>query len=286
MHGFGASLGHWRHNLPVLGQHHLVYALDLLGFGGSEKVQTAYQVALWGEQVYDFWQTFIRQPVVLVGNSLGSLVCLEVAATHPEIVAGVAMLNLPDASVLTSTWPQWCQRAIAPVNYVLRPVLHLLGSLLTLPPIFNPFFGWIRQPAIIGFWAKQAYTNPEAVTDELVEILSAPAYDRGAARALAAMTQSRSSDPAAAATVRLPRLQMPLLLIWGQQDRLVPSTLAPLFCRYNAQLQLVELATVGHCPHDESPEQVNQLLLNWMATHWGASGGDRSQSGSPSNLLG
>ena len=59
LHGFGASIGHWRHNLEVLSQYHTVYALDMLGFGASEKAAANYNVELWVEQVYDFWQVFI-----------------------------------------------------------------------------------------------------------------------------------------------------------------------------------------------------------------------------------
>ena len=57
--------------------HHTVYALDMLGFGASEKASANYSIELWVEQVYDFWKAFIRQPVVLVGNSNGSLISLS-----------------------------------------------------------------------------------------------------------------------------------------------------------------------------------------------------------------
>lgn len=77
LHGFGASIEQWRHNISVLSQQHRVYALDLLGFGASRKAYTQYGVNLWREQIYDFWRTFIGVPAILVGNSLGSLVALE-----------------------------------------------------------------------------------------------------------------------------------------------------------------------------------------------------------------
>ena len=81
-----------------LSQNHNVYALDMLGFGASRKAQVNYKIDLWVEQVYDFWRTFIQQPIVLVGNSIGSLVCLAAAAAHPEMVKGVVMIGLPDMS--------------------------------------------------------------------------------------------------------------------------------------------------------------------------------------------
>ncbi len=55
IHGFGASIGHWRHNLPALTENHTIYALDLLGFGGSTKAATTYKIDLWVDLVYEFW---------------------------------------------------------------------------------------------------------------------------------------------------------------------------------------------------------------------------------------
>jgi len=62
----------------------------------------------------------------------------------------------------------------------------------------------------------------------------------------------------------LPTLQIPMLLIWGNKDRFVPPILANQFAQYNEKLQLLNLEDVGHCPHDECPEQVNKAILAWM----------------------
>jgi pimeloyl-ACP methyl ester carboxylesterase len=264
LHGFGASIGQWRHNLEALSQQHTVYALDLLGFGASEKATAPYGPGFWADQVYDFWSTFIRQPVVLVGNSLGSLVSLTVAAKYPEMVRGLVMINLPDSSVLES--PVWAKHAIAALAIGSRPIVGLAKGLFTSPVVFNPFFRVIRSPRLIRLWVKQAYTNPEVITEELLEILSQPAFDRGAAAALRAMIDPKTTvrENYTAKTV-LPTLTMPMLLLWGDRDLMVPSKLAPLFVQCNPRLTLIEIANAGHCPHDERPEEVNGILLNWMA---------------------
>lgn len=256
LHGFGASIGLWRHNLAALGERHPVYALDLLGFGASQKPVTSYNTVLWSEQVYDFWQTFIRQPVVLVGNSIGSLVCLTLAARYPEMVRGIVMLNLPDASVLET--PAW-------LNWVLAPVTGLLKGMFTFPIVFNSLFGIIRSSPVVRIWARKAYTSPDILTEELLEILSLPAFDRGAAAALRAMIRSKSSakHDYTARTV-LPALQIPMLLLWGRNDVMVPPKLGPLFVKYNSNLTLIEIDDAGHCPHDERPEHVNRLILEWV----------------------
>ena len=113
LHGFGASIEHWRKNIPVLSRQQAVYALDLLGFGGSRKAATNYSTYLWVELVYDFWQTFIRHPVVLVGNSIGSLVAMAAAAAshqHPAFRSRPPMWTRLPAPNSTPTVKRPCRR--------------------------------------------------------------------------------------------------------------------------------------------------------------------------------
>ena len=253
LHGFGASIEQWRNNLPVLSQKHTVYALDLLGFGASTKAPTDYNISLWVQQVYDFWQTFIRQPVVLVGNSIGSLVCMVAAATHPEMVRGIVLLSLPDVSMRQEKIPQW-----------LQPVVATIEGTVASPPVLTFLFKVLRRPGVVRRWAGMAYANRDAVTDELVEILAAPAQDEGAARTFCALFKALSHPEfAPSAKAMLPTLTIPVLLIWGRQDRMVPSSLAQTFASLNPQIDLIEV-DAGHCPHDECPDQFNQILLNWL----------------------
>lgn len=257
LHGFGASIGHWRHNLEVLGQHHTVYALDLLGFGASKKAAANYSIQLWVEQVYEFWQAFIRQPVILIGNSNGSLISLAAAAAHPEMVKGIVMMSLPDPSLE--------QEAIPPV---MRPVVMAVKKLVASPLLLKPIFHLVRQPSFVRRWASLAYAKPEAITDELIEILAGPPQERGAPRAFMALFRAAIAinfSPSVKAI--LPSITAPMLLIWGQKDRFVPPILAQRFTQYNENLEVLNLENVGHCPHDECPERVNQVILDWVNRH-------------------
>lgn len=117
IHGFGASVYHWRYNIPALAEKHPVYALDLLGFGWSSKALIDYGggdawVAQAGTsaviapamschslssvlaQVSKFLEEKVgSQPAVLVGNSLGGFVSLATAAARPDLVKGVVLIN-------------------------------------------------------------------------------------------------------------------------------------------------------------------------------------------------
>ncbi len=251
VHGFGAALEHWRYNVPVLGAHHPVYALDLLGFGDSQKAAAQYGVRLWVAQVYEFWRTFIGQPVCLVGHSLGSLVSLTAAVAHPEMVRGLVLLTLPQGRPRGQ--PAWLYAWLGGLERLLIPVVTL------------PLFYGLRQPAVIRWVCRsQVYHDPTAVNAELVQMFARPAQEPGAALTLCRMAQA-SSRPGYAPRVSplLAALQVPVLLIWGEHDRLLPIRQGRRWAEQFPHIRWVTLPS-GHCPQDETPLQVNQLLDEWL----------------------
>ena len=99
VHGFGASWGHWRKNLPVLGESCRCYAIDLIGFGGSDKPEPGvvdYTFETWGQQLADFCKEIVGGPAFLIGNSIGCIVVMQTAVDYPELALGVAALKLFD----------------------------------------------------------------------------------------------------------------------------------------------------------------------------------------------
>ena len=223
LHGFGACIEHWRNNIPAIAEQYPVYALDLLGFGASRKISTHFCVNLWAEQVHDFWQVFIDEPVILVGNSIGSLVCVAIADCYPEMVCGMTLINLPDVSLRQKMVPQW-----------LLPLITTAERVVASPLLLKPLFQLLRRPFIIRQWASVAYPDATAITPELVKILTLPTQDRGAAEAFTALCQAVNRahfSPAASAI--LSSLSIPILLLWGTQDRMVPIALASRFTEVN-----------------------------------------------------
>jgi pimeloyl-ACP methyl ester carboxylesterase len=255
LHGFGACIEHWRKNVPVLSQKRDVYAIDLLGFGGSRKAIANYSVDLWVEQVYDFWQIFIDRPVVLVGNSLGSLVSLVAAARHPDMVKGLAISSLPDVSLRQEMMPKF-----------IAPMVNAIESFFASPFLLNNLLKIIRRRNFIrSVGLNFAYSDKSTITDELVEIIARPPLDEGAGDTLCALFDStRQTNFAPAVGSILPDLDLPILLIWGKEDRVIPPIIAPIFAKMNHRVKLIEIENVGHCPHDEVPEKYNQILLDWL----------------------
>jgi pimeloyl-ACP methyl ester carboxylesterase len=64
----------------------------------------------------------------------------------------------------------------------------------------------------------------------------------------------------------LPQMQIPMLLLWGGEDRMIPPQTANVLLKLNPLIELVQLEGAGHCAHDEIPAVVNQSILLWIDT--------------------
>ncbi len=253
VHGFGASTDHWRKNIAGLQQDFEVWAIDLLGFGRSAKPDIAYSGNLWRDQLHDFITEVIGAPAVLAGNSLGGYASLCVAAQRPNSAAGLVLLN--SAGPFTSAQP-------APKPTLMRSTLNQSIKWLFLQEwVSFLLFQWTRRRSVIRKTLYKVYLDKNAVTDELVEDIYRPSCDRGAAKVFASVFKSPQGEKI---DVLLGQLQCPLLMLWGEGDPWMNARdRGAKFREYYPQLTEYYLQA-GHCPHDEVPEQVNELIRSWI----------------------
>ena len=250
VHGFGASTDHWRKNIWALQADFEVWAIDLLGFGRSAKPELAYSGELWRDQLQDFITEVIGTGVVLAGNSLGGYISLCVAAEYPESVLGVILLNsagpFSDGG-MTSKKP--------------NPLQSLVRSILLQPWASYWLFQYMRQRGNIRKTLEKVYLDKSAVTEELVEDIYRPSCDTGAAQVFASVfktPQGKTVDKL------LQEIKCPLLLLWGEADPWMNSQeRGAKFREYYANLTEYYLQA-GHCPHDEIPTEVNNLMQSWV----------------------
>lgn len=265
VHGFGASWGHWRKNLPVLGESCRCFAIDLIGFGASAKptpgTEIEYTFETWGELVADFCREVVGESAYLVGNSIGCIVVMQTAVENPELVKGIAAINcslrlLHDSKRSEIPW----YRSVG---------AGFVQQLLGYRAFGNFFFSLIAKPKMVKNILLQAYRRPEAVTDELIEILMTPAKDRGAADVFCAFTRySQGALP----EELLPQLKCPTILLWGTEDPWEPVAMGEELGKIPTVNRFVWLEGLGHCPQDEAPEVVNPILMQWIAELEGVKG--------------
>lgn len=254
VHGFGASIGHWRKNIPALAEGgYRVFALDLLGFGGSDKAPVDYSVELWQELLKDFWHEHIQEPAVFIGNSIGALLSLAIAANHPEIVAGGVLLNCAGG----------LNHRPEELHFPLRQIMTIFTNVVSSPGLGPFLFDRIRQKHRIRNTLKQVYGNKAAITNELVELLYQPSCDPGAQKVFASIV---TAPPGPQPTELLPQVQCPLLVLWGEDDPWTPVSGGRIFQEFarSQPIKFVSIPKTGHCPHDERPEVVNPLILDWL----------------------
>ncbi|MDW8463129.1 MAG: alpha/beta fold hydrolase [Geminocystis sp.] len=257
VHGFGANSGHWRHNLPVIGKHYNSYALDLLGFGASDKPSPRlipYTFETWGKQLGDFCREVVQQPVILVANSIGCIVAMQTAVFYPQLVLNIAAFNcslrlLHERKRKTLPWyKNWGA-------LVLQRLLRnrWLGSY---------FYHFLARKEVIRELLLQAYQEKRAVDEELVELIYQPSQSPGAMDVfLAFINYSTGPIP----EELLPILPCPITFFWGSLNPWEPVHLGRKLAEYPCVKDFIELEGLGHCPHDEAPQVVNPLLLEWLA---------------------
>ncbi|MFN5162025.1 MAG: alpha/beta fold hydrolase [Cyanobacteriota bacterium] len=274
IHGFGASIRHWRHNLPVLAQEVEVFALDLLGFGASDKPRSqlagdpptadavAYGFDLWASQVCDLVCEKVLaagpRPVHLIGNSIGGVVALNAARMLAERGISPAQVILIDCA----------QRALdrkrlreqPPLQQWLRP---LVMATVRQRWLVHRLFGLLARPLVVRQVLAQAYPSGAHVDDELVALLVEPSRTPGAAESFRGFVNLFDDR---LAPQLLAELDLPVRMLWGEDDPWEPVAEARRWAAtYGCVKELRVLPGLGHCPQDEGPEQVNPLLLEWIS---------------------
>lgn len=268
IHGFGACKEHWRFNLGVLNERFEAIAIDLIGFGMSAKPNSRladepdsegsllYCIDTWASQICDFIAATIDAPVHLVGNSIGGVVALAAARRLEQSGHPARSVVLIDCA----------QRAIDDKRVAEQPLTRrfgrpLLKTLMKQRWLTTALFRSLARPGVIRAVLRQAYPSGAHVDDALVLRLQAGADASGATESFRGFINLFNDR---LAPELLAELSTPVRLIWGQADPWEPVAEARRWSQLNCVKELVELESVGHCPHDEAPELVNPLLLKML----------------------
>jgi pimeloyl-ACP methyl ester carboxylesterase len=180
-----------------------------------------------------------------------------VITEYPELAAGATIINC--AGGLNHRPDE--------LNLPLRLVMGGFTKLVSSPITGKFLFNRIRQKKRIRSTLTQVYRDQTAITDELVDILYNPSCDPGAQQVFASVL---TAPPGVKPDQLLTKLNHPLLVLWGEDDPWTPISGATIYQKLGEtsdQVDFYPIPNAGHCPHDEKPEIVNKLILDWLQTH-------------------
>jgi 4,5:9,10-diseco-3-hydroxy-5,9,17-trioxoandrosta-1(10),2-diene-4-oate hydrolase len=247
IHGIGGSLEDWILNADALAKNHRVYALDLVGYGHSDKPSASYSFSYMAQFVKDFMEEESIDSACLIGHSLGGGISLQFSIQFPSKVEKLVLVG----------------------SAGLGQQVTLLLRVLTLPIIGK----LLARPSRKGTanFLKECLHDPALVTDELVDFGYSLASLPGAQDALLSTVRTLGNirgmrkDVLRPIADNLSAITVPTLIFWGQQDRILPVAHAQVAKDKIPDTQLEIFDPCGHFPQLERPEEFNSIVLKFLA---------------------
>jgi pimeloyl-ACP methyl ester carboxylesterase len=244
IHGLGGCWQNWLENLPRVAQERRCIAMDLPGFSESPMPSEKISVSGYAETVVELARAIgLDEPASIIGNSMGGFIAAEIGINHAEFcdrivlvsAAGISITNLRRRPVLTTA------RITAGVTnfFIARR-----GSLIKRPGLRHAMLGYVIR-------------HPTRLAPDLAYPFMAGSGSPGFIDALDALTDYDFRD-------RLPEVKCPTLLLWGENDNLVPVQDADEFERLIPNAKKIVLDDTGHCPMIERPQTFNEILVDFL----------------------
>lgn len=256
LHGFGASAFSWRHVMAALQTEQALTAIDLNGFGYTERPRRAagYTVAGQLALVIGVMDALGIDSAHVAGHSYGGAIALHLAWRHPERVRSVTLI---DSAALSYPWDRRSRSA------AVGPISHL----------------FVRGRAIkrdsIRAGLERSFADDSQITPELVDEYYERLRIEGISRAFRGLTRP---TPEPRELPDLTWFELPVLMVWGAQDEIslpedgrAAAELIP-----NSEFELIDGA--GHIPLEESPARLADLMRAFLERNRSASSPPASPS--------
>jgi pimeloyl-ACP methyl ester carboxylesterase len=264
IHGLSGSWQNWLEQLPVFARTNRVIAFDLPGFGQSPMPAEKISIAGYGRLVDQLLDVLDVPRAVVVGNSMGGFIGAELAIQFPERVERLVLVSAAGLTVEH-------QRN----EHALAVLKHLEARLAA-------WGGWVgsradnlaRRPRYRRALMSIVAAHPDRLSPALVAEQLRGSGKPGFVDGLDALTAYPIRD-------RLPRIASPTLIVWGEQDFLVPVRDAFEFERLIPRSRRVIYADTGHVTMIERPAAFNALLEKFMAEEEGGPPADRGDVPGP-----
>ena len=265
VHGIAASSVTWTDAMRGLAPRYCVIAPDLLGHGESEKPTGDYSLGAHASFLRDLLRALGIERVTAVGHSFGGGIVMQLSYQHPEVC---------DRIVLESSGGLGRE-----VNAVLR-LLSVPGAELVLPLIAPSFIrnggeallAWIRRQGIRAPRVHEGWLAYSALAD--------PGTRKAFVRELRSVVDFGGQVVSAKDRLRA-AAQHPTLIVWGDEDRMIPVEHGRVAHELIAGSRLVIFEEAGHFPHAEYPDRFARVLSEFIESTKPALGGASSAQGDP-----
>lgn len=244
LHGFGANTFTWNNQIEILSQNGWhVWAIDFLGFGLSDKpLDVEYSVDLYRDQVEDFLQAKGIEKAHLVANSMGGSVALALAKKYPEKISSMVLID--------------------PLAYPVKmPFFYSIGK--TFGKLVTPFF----SRSLVHQAMKKIYYDPSKITEEQIDAYWLPYQMEGGREVVIHILGSFNQDFLERLGESYSQMKMPILLIWGEEDTWIPISHLARLSEDFSHAEQVKIPFSGHAPHEETPDEVNGCLVEFLHRH-------------------
>jgi pimeloyl-ACP methyl ester carboxylesterase len=246
IHGFAACAYTWRLLGPELARDFRVFTLDLKGCGLSDKPEDGrYAVSDQAEMVAAFLRDRGLRNTVLVGNSMGGGVALlTYFLLRPEDPGRVTGLVLVDSAGYPQKLPWFIRLARV-------PLLNTLGA-----AVLSPRFATTLV-------LRKCYYYKEKITQEMIDTYAYYGSLPGAVAALKETARQIVPGEIESLVARYKTIRVPTLIIWGEEDKVVPVENARKFNRDIPDSQMVIFPRCGHLPQEEEPRETRRLIVEF-----------------------
>jgi pimeloyl-ACP methyl ester carboxylesterase len=238
IHGFDSSVLEFRRLLPLLAGNNETWAVDLLGFGFTDRLSgIAYSPSAIQIHLYEFWKSLINQPIILVGASMGGATAINLALSYPELVKKLVLI---DSAGLAGG---------SPLSKLMFPPLDYLAT------------QFLSNMKVRDRIARIGYKNQSLASLDALYCSALHLQMPNWHQALIAFT--KSGGYSALRFKKISQILQPTLILWGDSDKILGIKDAIRFKRAIPQSTLIWIQDCGHLPHLEQPQITAQNILKF-----------------------
>ncbi len=242
LHGTGASLHTWEHCVSALKNSFRIITLDLPAYGlTGQNPERIYSQEFYVEFINEFLKSIQVDQCIIGGNSLGGAIAWNYAHQYPEKVKKLILIDAAGYPMVSES----------------KPIAFTLAQI----PVLKHMLNYLTPKFLAKKSVTNVYEDPTKVTDTLVNRYYELFLREGNRQAFVdRMNFSKYPDY----FEKIRAIQTPTLILWGENDKLIPVANAYKFQNDLANDTLVILKKTGHVPMEEAPEQTVEVIRNFL----------------------